>query len=40
MEPVRHNNIKALTDVYLESLLEDMPSEEEIASQQVLSRGF
>lgn len=40
MEPVRPNELKALTDVYLESLLEDLPSEEEIASQQVLSGRF
>lgn len=32
--------IKALSDAYMESLLADLPSEEEISNQQVLSRHF
>jgi len=40
MESNSQTKMKALTDAYLESLLADMPSEEEIASQQVLSRRF
>jgi len=38
MEPDRSNDMKELTDTYLESLLSDLPSEEDIARQQVLSK--
>ena len=40
MEPVRSNKLKDLTDAYLETLLSDLPSEEDIARQQVLSKRF
>lgn len=40
MKHIRSSNIKDLTDVYLESLLQDLPSEDKIADKQVLSERF
>ncbi|NLC85240.1 MAG: hypothetical protein GX749_09220 [Ruminococcaceae bacterium] len=40
MRPFKTNELKVLADVYLYSLLLDLPSEAEIASQQVLSERF
>ncbi|HAL74170.1 MAG TPA: hypothetical protein DCM45_03635 [Clostridiales bacterium] len=40
MEPLNEVKLKALTDAYLDSLLTDLPSEAELASQQVLSKRF
>lgn len=40
MEHVRPHNLKDLSDAYLDYLLQDLPSEEEIARQQVLSDRF
>lgn len=40
MELTHEQKIKAITDAYLESLLVDLPSEEELAGQQVLSDRF
>jgi hypothetical protein len=40
MEQIGQHKMKDLTDAYLESLLEGLPAEEEIARQQVLSDRF
>ena len=40
MEQTSQQKIKAITDAYLDSLLVDRPSEDELASQQVLSDRF
>ena len=40
MELTNEQKIKAMTDAYLESVGADLPSEEELASQQVLSDRF
>jgi len=40
MDSLSHAKIKILTDVYLESVLTDLPSEAELAGQQHLSRRF
>ena len=40
MELISDEKIKAITDAYLESVGADLPSEEELASQQVLSERF
>lgn len=40
MEPLSQTRMKTLTDAYLESLLADLPSEAELAGQQILSKRF
>ena len=40
LELTSEQKIKAITDAYLDSVLVDLPSEEELASQQVLSDRF